>query len=444
MNPIEPFNRPIYVGIIGLGTVGTGVYKILTQNSSTIEKRLGVPVEIKCIADLDLEKDRGLPHLDRKLLTREADKVINDPEIDVVIELIGGLEPAKTLILSALEKGKHVVTANKALLAHYGPEIFQKANESLLDIGFEASVGGGIPIIKAIRESFAGNNIDTIYGIVNGTGNYILSKMTNEGGQFAQVLEEAQRKGYAEQDPSLDIEGIDSAHKITILATLAFGTNIDLEAVYTEGITSISSLDIEYARHLGYRIKLLAIAKKIDEEIDIRVHPTLLPQENLLANVDGVLNAIYVVGDAIGKNMFLGQGAGSMPTGSAIVGDIIEIGRNIIRGQGGRVPPQGIFPTWIKDYPIRERGKIRSEYYLRFTVIDRPGVLSRISGILGAHSISIASVLQKERGAEDGVPVVMMTHEATEKDIQLALNEIDQLEVVLDKTILIRAERSLS
>lgn len=440
----DSFNRPICIGIIGLGTVGVGLYQVLTGNAQTIENRLGVAIEIRRIADLDLERDRGIPDLDKAILTTDAYKVIDDPEIDIVVELIGGLEPAKTFILRALDKGKHVVTANKALLAHYGKEIFQNAFQASLDVGFEASVGGGIPIIKAIREGFAANNIEAIYGIVNGTGNYILSKMTNEGGDFAQVLEEAQRKGYAEQDPSLDIEGIDSAHKITILASLAFGTNIPLTKVYTEGITGISSLDIQYARHLGYKIKLLAIAKRVGEEIDIRVHPTLLLQENPLANVDNVLNAIYVVGDAVGKNMFVGRGAGAMPTGSAVAGDIIEISRDILRGQGPRVPAHGLFRTAIKDYRIREIGEIESEYYLRFMVVDRPGVLSRISGILGDHSISIASVLQKERGPKDGVPVVMMTHEALERDIQLALGKINQLDVVLPKTTLIRAERDIS
>jgi homoserine dehydrogenase len=443
MNQVETFNRPIYVGIIGLGTVGTGLYQILTTNSQTIKNRLGVGLEIRRIADLDLERDRGIPNLDKNLLTTDAYKVIDDPEIDIVLELIGGLEPAKTFILRSLDKGKHVITANKALLAHYGSEIFQKASQAGLDVGFEASVGGGIPIIRAIREGFAANYIEAIYGIVNGTGNYILSKMTNEGGDFAEVLEEAQQKGYAEQDPSLDIDGIDSAHKIAILASLAFGTNIPLTKVYTEGITRISSMDIQYAQQLDYRIKLLAIAKRVGEEIDIRVHPTLLPQENPLANVDNVLNAIYVVGDAVGKNMFVGQGAGAMPTGSAVAGDIIEISRNILRGQGGRVPAQGVMGPWIKDYPIRKMGAIKSEYYLRCMVVDRPGVLSRISGILGEHSISIASVLQKERGPKEGVPVVMMTHDALEKDIQLALAKIDQLEVVLAKTTLIRAERDI-
>ncbi|OGW14631.1 MAG: homoserine dehydrogenase [Nitrospinae bacterium RIFCSPLOWO2_12_FULL_45_22] len=444
MNQVETFNRPIYIGIIGLGTVGTGAYKILTRNNQLIKKRLGVPLEIKRIADLDLDSDRGIPSLNKDLLTTDAYKVIDDPEIDIAVELIGGLEPAKTFILRALDKGKHVVTANKALLAHYGHEIFQKASHASLDVGFEASVGGGIPIIRAIREGFAANNIEAIYGIVNGTANYILSKMTNEGGDFTQVLEEAQRKGYAEQDPSLDIEGIDSAHKITILASLAFGANIPLSRVYTEGIAAISPLDIQYARHLGYRIKLLAIAKRVGEEIDIRVHPTLLPQETPLANVDNILNALYIVGDAVGKNMFVGEGAGAMPTGSAVVGDIIEVSRNILRGQGGRVPALGVLNPLIADCPIRKIGEIRSEYYLRFMAVDQPGVLARISGILGDHSISIASVLQKDREPKEGVPVVMMTHEALEKDIQLALKKIDQLEVVLARTTLIRAERDIS
>ncbi|MBI2877001.1 MAG: homoserine dehydrogenase [Candidatus Tectomicrobia bacterium] len=433
--------RPIYVGIIGLGTVGTGTVRILQENARTIEARLGTPMRVKRIADIDLERDRGIL-LEPGVLTPRAADVLDDPEIDIVVELMGGLEPARRFLLQALENGKHVVTANKALLAHHGEEIYRLARERSLDVGFEASVGGGIPIIRALREGFAANQIQSVYGIVNGTSNYILSKMTDEGGDFAQVLAEAQRMGYAEQDPSFDVQGTDSAHKLTILASLALGTPVAFSSVYTEGITQITPLDIQYARQLGYRIKLLAIAKRLDEEIEVRVHPTLIPQEDPLANINGVLNAIYVVGNAVGKNLFVGRGAGDLPTGSAVVGDLLEIGRNILRGGGGRVPPLGFAHRDVVEVRIRDLSNLGSEYYLRFSVVDKPGVLSQISGILGKYSISIASVLQKERGPGEAVPVVMMTHEAQERDVQAALREIDQLDVILDRTNLVRVEQA--
>ena len=433
--------RPIHVGIIGLGTVGTGTIRILLENACVIEARLGVPLKVKKIADIDLERDRDIS-LEREMLTPHAADILRDPEIDIVVELIGGLEPAKSFILQALNNGKHVVTANKALLAHHGEEVYRLALERSLDVGFEASVGGGIPILRALKEGFSANNVQAAYGIVNGTGNYILSKMANEGRDFAQVLAEAQEKGYAEQDPSFDIEGIDSAHKLVILASLAFGVPISLDRVYTEGIVRIGPIDIQHACQLGYRIKLLAITKRLGEEIEARVHPTLIPQESPLANVNGVLNAIYVVGDAVGKNLFVGHGAGDMPTGSAVVGDIIEIARGILKGQGGgRVPLLGFSLPGMKNVQIKEMSGLCLEYYLRFSVLDRPGVLSLISGILGKHSISIASVIQKEHGPGEAVPVVMMTHEAREQNIQEALFEIDRLEVVLDQTNLIRVER---
>lgn len=432
--------RPINIGIIGFGTVGAGTVRILRENARIIEARLGDPIRVKRIADIDLERDRGIS-LEPGILTPRATDVLEDPEIDIVVELIGGLEPARSFVLRALENGKHVVTANKALLAHHGEEIYRLAQEKSLNVGYEASVGGGIPIIRALREGFAANQIQLIYGIVNGTSNYILSKMTDEGGDFGQVLAEAQRMGYAEQEPSFDIQGTDSAHKLTILASLALGRPVGFQAVYTEGITRISPLDIQYARQLGYRIKLLAITKRLADEIEVRVHPTLIPQEDPLANINGVLNAIYVVGDFVGKNLFVGRGAGDLPTGSAVVGDILETGRDVRRGQGGRVPPLG-FAGRGAEVRIRDLNSLRSEYYLRFSVVDKPGVLSQISGILGKYSISIASVLQKERGPGEAVPVVMMTHEAQERDVQAALREIDRLEVVLDQTNLIRVERN--
>jgi len=430
----------VKLGLIGLGTVGTGVVKVLQQNADVIKQRLGLPLTIKQIAVRHLEKDREVK-VDRHLLTRDPYDLINDPDIDILIELIGGYEPARTLILSAIEQGKHIVTANKALLARYGHEIFSAASAKGVDLGFEASVGGGVPIIRALREGFAANHIQSIYGIVNGTANYILSKMTDEGRDFHEVLKEAQEKGYAEPDPTFDIEGIDSAHKIAILCALAFGAHLDLDRVYAEGITHITPLDIAYAREFGFRIKLLAIGKRLDDAIEIRVHPTMIPETNLISTVDGVLNAFYVVGDAVDKNIFIGRGAGAFPTASAVIGDLVEISRNIISNHcGGRVPPQSFLMGSIREVAIKDISDIVTSYYLRFSVVDKPGVLSKISGVLGKNNISISSVIQKGRHTQAAVPVVIMTHEARERDIRLALEEIDQLDVVLEKTVLLRVE----
>ena len=431
--------KSINIGLLGFGTVGTGVIKILQQNSGVIEKRLGAKLNLKWIADLDIERDRGV-RVDKNILTKDANKVLNDPEVNIVIELIGGYEPAKSFILQALKNKKHVVTANKALLAKNGSEIFETASKNNVDIGFEASVGGGIPIIRAIKEGFTANNIQSVYGIVNGTCNYILSKMSDEGRPFNEVLKEAQALGFAEANPSLDIDGIDSAHKVTILASLCFGVRVDFDKVYTEGISRITPIDINFAREFGYRIKLLAITKKSGNEIEVRVHPTMTREDNPISKVNGVLNAIEIIGDAVGENMLIGRGAGDMPTGSAIVGDVIEISRNILNGGVNRVSPLSFLPKYIEDAKIKSIDNIVSEYYIRFSVLDKPGVLSKISGVLGNNSISISSVIQKGRGEKGGVPLVVMTHSAKEKDIQKALSEIDRLDVVLDKSVLIRVE----
>lgn len=431
--------KEINLGLIGFGTVGTGVVKILQQNSEIIQARLGFPVKLKRVVDLDIERSRGVT-LEKGVLTREAMDILNDPQIDIVIELIGGLEPARTFIAKAIAAGKHVITANKALLAHHGQDIFQMAREKEVDVGFEASVGGGIPIIRSLREGFAANNIHYIYGIINGTANYILTKMSNQGLSFDVALREAQAEGYAEADPTYDIEGIDSAHKITILARLGFGYAVKLDEVYTGGISHINNLDIEFAQELGYRIKLLAIAKRVDSLLDIRVHPTMISKENILAAVDGVFNAICVTGDMVGPNIFIGQGAGALPTGSAIIGDIMEIGRAIVHSSPGRVPLGLPDRTGITG--IRSIGEVLSQYYLRFSGLDTPGVLSKISGLLGKYQISIASVIQKGRakGPKGDVPIVIITHKAKEQDIQSALLEIDRLEVITNKTALIRME----
>jgi len=433
--------RKISVGIIGFGTIGSGVVKILQDNSDIIKKRLGVIVEVIKIADLDITTDRGIK-VNPKILTTDAQEVINHPEVNVIVELIGGYEPARSLILQAINAGKHVVTANKALLAKHGSEIFSIGEDQQVSIGFEAAVGGAIPIIRAIRESFVANKIYSIEGIVNGTANYILSKMSDEHCSFDLALKEAQEKGFAEADPTFDIEGIDSAHKIAILSQLAYGTPVKFEDITIQGISSVTIHDIECAREFGYRVKLLAISKFDGDFVDIRIHPAMIPQNNPMANVNGVLNAVRVCDDLMEENILIGHGAGSLPTGSAVIADIIEIARDILSGSKLRVPPQSFQNIEIKTIPILNIESIDSEYFLRFSVLDNPGVLSRISGILGQHSIGIQSVIQKGRCNEGrGVPLIMMTHRANEKNIQLALREIDELEVVCEKPNFIRVEK---
>jgi homoserine dehydrogenase len=427
--------KTINLGLIGLGTIGTGVVKVLRDNSALIEKRLGVSLVIKRIADLDIKRDRGVP-ADKSILTTDAKKIINDDEIDIVIELIGGYEPALSFIMQSISNKKHIVTANKALLAKHGQEVFEAIKKHKVNIGFEASVGGGIPIIRCIKDNFAANRFESIYGVVNGTGNYILSKMTDEGKNFQDVLKEAQEKGYAEADPTFDIEGIDSAHKIAILGSLAFGCRIPIDKVFTEGITHITPTDIHFASEFGFRIKLLAIVKKGDDTIDIRVHPTMISKDNPISNINGVLNAVKVRGNAVGEAMLIGEGAGALPTASAVLSDVMEIVGCIT--YGNRYSSFDISNhAKLKLQPI---DKIISKYYLRFSVVDKPGILSKLSGILGANSISIASVIQKGRSDSAGVPLVFMTHKAMEKDIQKAVKEINELPVVKGKSILIRVE----
>lgn len=435
--------REIKVGLIGFGTVGSGVVKILQKNSKLIEKRMGAKIVLKRIADIDLEKDRGVK-LKPEVLTPNAEEVIEDPEIDIVMELMGGIEPARSYILKAIHNKKHIVTANKALLALHGDEIFEDAHRFGVDVNFEASVGGGIPLIRSIKEGLVANRIQSIFGILNGTSNYILSKMTNEGRGFKEVLREAQEKGYAEADPTYDLEGIDAAHKLAILIRLAFGTRVRFKEVFIGGISEITSLDIKFSREFGYRIKLLAIAKIDRGKIEARVHPTMIPQGHLLATVEGVFNAIYIEGDAIGPTLFYGQGAGQMPTGSAVVSDLVELGRNrLIRANGLRVPSLSYQEFAIEKTPLKKIEEVVMPYYMRFSALDRPGVLSKISGILGKHDISIISVIQKGRRIKGAVPIVMMTHEAKEKNVHRALKEIDRLGVILGKTMVIRVENEL-
>lgn len=429
----------IRVGIIGFGTVGSGVVKILINNREIIKRRLGIPIEVAGIADTDIDRDRGIK-VERRLLTKDPMNLITNPHIDILVELIGGTNPAKGYILEAIKKGKHVVTANKALLADHGEEIYRSAEEGRVDVGFEGSVGGGIPVIKTLKEGFDANRIESIFGIINGTSNYILTKMTEEGRDFSGVLSEAKKAGYAEADPTLDIEGIDAAHKLSILVNLAFGTPITLKDIYVEGIGYITPLDIEYAGEFGYRIKPLAIAKISDGEIEARVHPTMIPDDYLIAKVNGVYNAVYIIGDAVGESMLYGRGAGELPTGSAVVSDIIDIGRNIISGSSGRVPITSYKSGSRKILRVKRIEEINSIYYIRFMAMDSPGVLSKISGVLGENNISISRVSQKGRKEGGSVPVVMMSHRAREKDIRSALIEIDRMSCISEKSLVIRVE----
>ncbi|MEE9203401.1 MAG: homoserine dehydrogenase [Nitrospirales bacterium] len=429
----------IGVGLIGFGTVGAGVARILLQNASLIQRRVGVPLELVRVADLDVTRDRGVK-LSPGILTTDARDVLDDPAIDVVLELIGGYSVAKQVILDAMARGKHVVTANKALLAVHGEEIFEAAARHHVDLGFEASVGGGIPVIRTLTEGLAANTVLSIYGIINGTSNYILSRMTSQGHGFQEVLAESQRAGYAEADPTFDVEGIDSAHKLSIMVSLAYGTPVNVKEVYTEGISHLAPLDITYAKEFGYTIKLLGIAKFSDGEVEARVHPTMIPSSSPIAQVDGVYNAIQLVGDAVADIVLYGQGAGAMPTGSAVVSDVIAIARNLLTGSTGRVPPASFQQDQRRPLRIRPMEEITSLYYMRFMVLDKPGVLSKISGVLGDHRISISSVIQQGRKEGQTVPVVIMTHRASERNVQAALREIDPMAFVSEPTTLIRVE----
>ena len=433
--------KSVKVGLIGFGTIGRGLVQILQDNQDQIKNRLGASLEVVKIADLDITTDRGVK-VGAGVLTTDAGEVLDHPDVDIVVELIGGYEPARSFLLKAIQNKKHVVTANKALLAKHGEEVFAAAEEHNVSVGFEASVGGAIPIIRSIKEAFVANRIQAIEGIVNGTANYILSKMSDGGHDFDSVLKEAQEKGYAEADPTFDIEGIDSAHKIAVLTRLAYGTPVNVDDIYVQGISRISPLDIKCAHEFGYRIKLLAISKFDGKAIDVRVHPAMIPESKTLANVNGVLNAIMVLDDLMEENILIGHGAGSLPTSSAVVADIVEIARNMISGAQDRVPPQSYKTSNVRSIPLKDIAEIEGEYYLRFWVLDKPGVLSSIAGVLGNHDISIESVIQRVKDDNgQGVPLVMMTHDAREKNIQAALKEINQMEEVFEKTVLIRVEK---
>lgn len=429
----------IKIGLIGFGTVGSGLAEVLYKQAARLEKRVGASIRLTRIADIYVE---SLPeHLNRQgaiSLTKDANDIFTDPEISIVVELIGGIEPARSFILKAIESGKHVVTANKALLSMHGKEIFEAAARNNVEVGFEASVGGGIPIIKSLKEGLVANKIVAMMGILNGTANYILTRMTDEGASFGEVLKDAQAHGFAEADPTYDVEGVDAAHKLVILMTIAYGLHITLDQVTIEGISQIEPIDISFAREFGYRIKLLAISRNHDDHVEARVHPTLVPEKHLLANINGAYNAIHFTGDMVGNVLLYGLGAGKMPTGSAVAADLVDIARNILTGATGRVPSLSYLPRHLVSRRITPLKDLRFPYYFRITAMDKPGVLSKISGILGQHDISIESVIQKSRRQRGAVPIIIRTHEATEAAVQHALAEIDQLDICTDKTVKIR------
>jgi homoserine dehydrogenase len=433
-----PSVSDVRIGLLGLGTVGAGVVKILQTRRAMLQERAGAGLVLAAVADTDLTRPREGLDIHALPMVGDAGRVLDDPSIHVVVELVGGLEPARTFILRALAAGKHVVTANKALLAHHGAELYDEARRRGVALAFEAAVAGGIPLIRAVKDGLVANRVLSLAGIVNGTCNYILSKMTDEALDFSLVLKEAQTHGYAEADPTLDVEGMDSAHKLQVLTSLAFRTFIDLKHIHTEGITRITAQDIDYARELGYRIKLLAIAKASGSGVEVRVHPTMIPATSPLAAVAGVFNAIFLTGDAVGDLMFYGRGAGQMPTASAVWSDVLEIARRVAHGIPSLaldLPSAGTPPT-----SLTPMDAIRCCYYLRVMAHDRPGVLSRVAGILGDNDISIANVIQKGRGTREAVPVVMLTHEARERDMRAALGAIDGLPDVATPTTMIRVE----
>ncbi len=434
--------KPVRIALLGCGTVGAGVVMLLRRNAAIYSRKLGAPLELVAVADRSLRPDKSLG-LSASMIVRDGADVVARPDVDIVVELFGGVEPARTLILRALRAGKDVVTANKALLAEHGSEIFSAAGERGRSVGFEASVGGGVPIIRTLREALAGDRQRAVYGIVNGTCNSILTTMSERGAEYADALRDAQRAGLAEANPALDVEGHDAAHKLCLLVTLAFGALLKPAQVYTEGITRITQSDIAYARELGYTIKLLAIAKDVDGAIEARVHPTMLPSHHLLAGVGGAMNAIYIHGEALGSTMYTGLGAGQMPTATAVMADILDIARDRIAGASGRAQALGYPVQLIKRASVKPMDEVVCEYYLRFMAQDKPGVLGAIASVLGRYGISIASVIQKGRGAETTVPVIMRTHGALERSLKRALTTIHQKRMVKTPPVFIRIEEQL-
>ena len=432
----------IGVGLIGFGTIGTGVVRVLREHAAGISARLGAPLRLARIADLDIKSNRGVK-IPRELLTTDARALIHDPSVDVVIELIGGLEPARSFQLEALRAGKPVVTANKAVLSAHGVELAAAAEKAGVALGFEASVGGGIPIIRALRESLAGDRNLEVYGIVNGTCNYILSEMAAGHGEFAEVLARAQKMGLAEADPGYDVDGLDSLHKLVILAALAFGKLIDPKAVHLEGIRSVSGIDMAYARDFGYTIKLLAVARETTSGIEARVHPAMVPDNHLLAKVAGPFNAVCLRGNALGTSIYYGRGAGMMPTATAVVADVIDAARALLDARAPLVPPYGQPAARLAKARVVDMAGTEHEHYIRFQLSDKPGALAKITAILAKAGISIATVAQHEKPSKGAVPVVMRTHRAREAALSRALGRIAKLSEVRARPVVIRVEETL-
>ena len=432
--------KPIQVGLLGIGTVGSGVFTVLARNQEEIKRRAGRGIRIHTVADLNTQRAQELVKGQAEVVD-DARKVIQNPEIDIVVELIGGYGIAKDLVLEAIAAGKHVVTANKALIAVHGNEIFKAAHAKGVMVAFEAAVAGGIPIIKALREGLSANRIEWIAGIINGTTNFILSEMRDKGLDFNTVLKEAQRLGYAEADPTFDIEGIDAAHKATIMSAIAFGVPMQFSQAHVEGITQLSAVDIKYAEQLGYRIKLLGITKKNPNGIELRVHPTLVPTKCLLANVEGAMNAVQVHGDAVGTTLYYGKGAGSEPTASAVIADLVDVTRLQTADPENRVPHLAFQPDAVQNIPILQMAEVTTSYYLRLAVADQAGVLAEITRILAAHGVSIDALLQKEAAeGESQTDLVILTHETKEKNMMAAITEMQALKTVLGEIIKIRLE----
>ena len=435
--------KPIQVGLLGLGTVGSGTIEVLRRNREEIRRRAGRDIVIKVAAARDLTKERAVS-LDGIDLVARADEIVARPDIDIVVELIGGETDARVLVLKAIDSGKHVVTANKALLAKHGTEIFARAHAKGVMVAFEASVAGGVPIIKAIREGLTANRIEWIAGIINGTCNYILSEMRDKGLPFDMVLAEAQRLGYAEADPAFDVDGIDTAHKLTILAAIAFGIPMQFDKVYTEGIARLTAIDLKYAEGLGYRVKLLGITRRAKGGIELRVHPTLIPSRRLIANVEGVMNAVLVKGDAVGPTLYYGRGAGAEATASAVVADLVDVTRMATSDPEHRVPHLAFQPDRLSDEPILAMEEIETAYYLRLRALDRPGVLADVTRICADLSISIDAIFQKEAGeGEEQVDVVILTHRAPEKSVNAAIRRIEALATIPAPVVRIRLEELL-
>ena len=428
--------KTINVGLIGFGTVGSGLAEVLLSQQERLVQRSGLTVRLAKVADIMISELP--PRFSGTELINDAAELINDPDIDIVVELIGGIQPAKTFVMDAIAAGKHVVTANKALLSQEGKDIFAAAAAKGVEVGFEASVGGGIPVIKALKEGLVANNILSIMGIMNGTANYILTQMTDEGIGFADVLKDAQELGFAEADPTYDVEGIDTAHKLAILMTMAYGMNITHNEIVTEGISQVEPVDIEFAREFGCRIKLLAISRNHGDHVEARVHPTMVPESHLLASINGAYNAIHFTGDTVGNVLLYGPGAGKLPTGSAVAADVVDIARDIAAGSIGRVPSLSYLPGEIKDIRITPMEELFCPWYFRMSAKDEPGVLAAIAGILSTYGISIESVIQKGRQQSGPVSIVITTHTAQESSVRDALAEIDRLDVVSAPTVKIR------